>query len=244
MTFQCFLYEDGVAEDAWSRAGSPEPSTDQSNDSSRHPYPEPFFCRSSPHVERQYTMSSEDVRGLSLGRYLDNCGAMSTRSSYGGLLDAIEGVRSMPDLLGGIESTQVSSLGLSPTDGGHARQAGEDPSRLEGAGLSRRAKGDVARPARADGFARRADGPLRFYVGKPGCTSKAEKVLDIYVPTPHVPNHPTLPQPFRAPPANSRSPFTPRPILPSLTLVEMDDSPDLSDRASTTRTRRRNTSAR
>ncbi|KAL1666586.1 hypothetical protein GGF50DRAFT_50311 [Schizophyllum commune] len=233
MTFQCFLYEDGVAEDAWSRAGSPEPSTDRSNDSSRHPYSEPFFCRSSPHVERQYAMSSEDVRGLSLGRDLDNCGAMSTQSPYGGLLDAIEGVRSMPDLLGGIESTQVGPLALSPADG---RQPGGDP--------SRRAKGDVARPARADGFARRADGPLRFYVGKPGCTSKAEKVLDIYVPTPHVPNHPTLPQPFRAPPANSRSPFTPRPILPSLTLVEMDDSPDLSDRASTTRTRRRNTSAR
>ncbi|KAL1752865.1 hypothetical protein FB107DRAFT_292844 [Schizophyllum commune] len=222
MTFQCFLYEDGVAEDAWSRAGSPEPSTDQSNDSSGRPYPEPFFCRSSPHVERQYAMSSEDVRGLSLGRDLDNCGAMSAQSPYGGLLDAIEGVRSMPDLLGGIESTQVGPLALSPADG---RQPGGDQ--------SRRANGDLARPARADGFARRADGPLRFYVGKPGCTSKAEKVLDIYVPNP-------------------RSPFTPRPILPSLTLVgmyivtlvEMYNSTDLSCRASTTRTRRRSTSAR
>ncbi|KAL1673485.1 hypothetical protein EV122DRAFT_294145 [Schizophyllum commune] len=201
MTFQCFLYEDGVAEDAWSRAGSPEPSTDRYNDSSGHPYPEPFFCRSSPHVERQYAMSSEDVRGLSLGRDLDNCGAMSTQSPYGGLLDAIEGVRSMPDLLGGIESTQVGPLALSPADG---RRPGGDP--------SRRANGDLARPARADSFARRADGPLRFYVGKPGCTSKAEKVLDIYMYT--------------------------------LTLVEMYNSTDFSCRASTTRTRRRSTSAR
>ncbi|KAI5897260.1 uncharacterized protein SCHCODRAFT_02570882 [Schizophyllum commune H4-8] len=242
MTFQCFLYEDGVAEDAWSRAGSPEPSTDRSNDSSRHPYPEPFFCRSSPHVESQYAMSSEDVRGLSLGLDLDNCGAMRTQSPYGGLLDAIEGVRSMPDLLGGIESTQVSSLGLSPKDGAHGRQPG--------GGSSCRRDGDVGQLARADGFARRADGPLRFYVGKPGCTSKAEKVLDIYPH--HAPFPPSLSDPF-FPSLTLVGMYTLTLVgmytltlveMYTLTLVEMDNSPNLFDRACTIGTRRRSTSAR